>query len=167
MANPQLGARDEFYRKALTVKDARPVISTGAYANGDTVGGLMTISSAVLYDGLSVYLHSITITDESAQNTGLAFVFFSEDPTASTFTDNAPIVIHADDRDKILGVVAATSSDYFPVGSGLSVASLRGLGLSLKTGAGVNDLWVAAIATEAGTYAGTDDLIFRFGLAQG
>lgn len=164
---PIYDAETEFFRKSLIVRDARPVISTSAYANGDCVGGLQTISSAVNADGLAAYLHSITIVDESAQDTAFSFIFFSENPSASTFADNAAISIAAADRDKILGVVAAGSTDYFPVGSGLSVASLRGLGLSLDTGAEGNDLWVAAIANEAGTYAGTDGLIFRFGLAQG
>jgi len=159
--------RSEFYRKALHVRDVRPTISTGAYANGDAVGGLITLSSVVHFDGGGSYLHSITVIDESAQDTGLSFVFFSAQPTASTFTDNGAVSIHADDRDKILGVVAAEAADYFPVGSGLSVASLRTQGLALQSDDAANDIWVAVIANEAGTYAATNDLIFRFGIAQG
>lgn len=159
--------RSEFYRKSLIVRDARPTISTLAYANGDTVGSLINLSDVVHANGLGAYLHSITVTDESAEDTGLSFVFFSENPTGSTFTDNDPVVIDVADRDKILGVVAAEAADYFPVGSGLSVASVRGIGLALEAGDDVTDIWVAVIANEAGTYAGTNDLIFRFGLAQG
>lgn len=164
---PVYDAETEFFRKSLIVRNARPVISTSAYSMGDCVGGLQTISSAVNADGLAAYLHSITIVDESAQEADLGFIFFSENPSASTFTDNAPLSIAAADRDKILGVVAADNADYFPIASGLSSASLRGLGLSLDTGAEGNDLFVAIIANGVVTYAGTDDLIFRFGLAQG
>jgi hypothetical protein len=96
------------------------------------------------------------------------FVFFSAQPTASTFTNNAAISIAAADKDKVLGVVAVTEAEYFPVGaSGLSVASLRTQGLALQSVDSANDIWVAAVATEAGTYDAADNLTFRFGIAQG
>lgn len=159
----------EAARKALRVWDLTPAIDTNAYANGDVLGALMMLSSVTNANGLGAFLHSITVIDRNAtpQNTAMSFVFFSEEPTASTFTNNAAVVIAAADEGKILGVVPIAEADYFPVGAATSVASARGVGLSLQCGDGGNDIWVAAIANEAGTYGAATDLIFRFGMQQG
>jgi len=163
---PIKDAESEFFRKEARVFTTRPTIDTNAYANGDTVGGLQTLLDAVNYDELGGYIHSITVIDETGTPTDGFFVFFSEDPGDSTFTDNAALAIHANDRDKILGFVPVTTEDYFPIG-GVYVASLRGIGLTFQLTTSNQNLYVAYVATEAATYSGANDLIFKYGVAQG
>lgn len=154
-------------RKRAKVFDVRPTISTAAYASGDVIGGLITLTDVVNAIGFGGFVHSITVIDESAQNAAMYFSFFSGEPLASTLTDNAAPVIDGADRDKLLGLVAVAGADYFPMGAGLSMASVRGAGLTFQVGPTDKALYAVCISAGTPTYAGTNDLIFRFGLVQG
>lgn len=81
---------------------AVPTTAAGAYAAGDVVGTLMTITSAALVSGGSGVIENIVINDKANVISNLDLVLFSANPSASTFTDNAAYTVNAADWDKIM-----------------------------------------------------------------
>lgn len=158
-------AQSEFFRKAVTFRDARPVISTSAYASGDVLGGKLTLTDVVNANGLGGFIHSVTVIDQSKQKSRLDLLIFGADPAASAFVDNAALAVGAADQPNIIGAIPITAADYLDVGA-IAVATVRGVGLAFDLLAG-RALFAVAMCGGAPTYTGTDDLIFRIGIAQG
>lgn len=161
-----LSGPDEHQRKQVIYREAQPDMQALVYSAGECVGGLLALPTVVHFGGLGGFVHSLTAIDEAPASKALSVVLFSAEPAGSTIEDGAAIVIGAGDAAKILGVIAIVADDYFPVGSGLAVASLGAIGLAFETGEG-KGLYAAALANEAATYQASDDLTLRFGLVQG
>jgi len=85
--------------------EAVPTTAAGAYAAGDVVGTLMTISNAVRAAGLSGVIENIVINDKANVISNLDLVIFKEIPSSSTFTDNAAYTVDVADWDKIAAAV--------------------------------------------------------------
>jgi hypothetical protein len=88
-----------------------PTITTDAYTAADSLGGLITINSAVPIGGFA-YLESILISDLASNDTSIDVVFFNDNPSASTITDNTAIDVHDDDIDKIFLVKNMPAANY-------------------------------------------------------
>lgn len=161
-------AKAEFYRKRAKLMSVSPVMSAIAYADGDAIGPLMSYSSIVNLDGYGGFIHSITLIDRGAQDAVLDVIFFSGNPSASTFTDNSEMVIAAADQAKIIGTVPIAAADYTTVSSGVSVATIRGVGLVFDCSSAGSHLY-AAIRNNGGTptYLTTADLTLNLGIVQG
>jgi hypothetical protein len=87
-----------------------PTVSTSpAYTSGDSVGGKISLASAVRLAGTGGTITSVTITDKGKQSAATDVVFFNADPSNTTFTDNGALTVHDTDLLTIIGVVPITS----------------------------------------------------------
>lgn len=140
-----------------------PTITSGsAYANGDNVGGLITLSDAVLSSGDSCILKSIIINDHDVQNAEFDFIFFRANPSSSTITNGAEIDIVDADINKAIGNDTVVAGDYIDLNSSSQATERVNLDLTL-TG---TDLYVVVVVRGTSTYTDTDHLQFTFNLRQ-
>lgn len=137
------------YIKSLTVN---PTVDTSAYATGDLVSPLMTFTAIA---GLSRAIKIMTalIKDKANQKLALDLVLFKANPTASTFTLNAAVAIHASDLDKVCGVVSFVAGDYEAFNAN-AVAHKSGLHIAVQLDGA--DLYGILVARSAPTYAASD-----------
>ena len=162
-----IGAEDEFVRKRVIVKQLRPIISTGIYASQDLIGVKLLFPSVVNVGDLGGFVHSLSIVDESDQKSAMNLILFSEDPTNTTFTDNAAFNIDSADTPKVLGFLPIAAGDYVSFAGPKAIATVRGLGFSFDLASAVIDLYGALVCGGTPTYAGTNDIIINLGMAQG
>lgn len=96
-----------FTRGKMRAFRFNPTVTSGtAYAQYDSVGGLLTLNNAVQADGRGTFLHSIYVSSVVSPGvSGLRIIFFDANPTASTFTNDAAIILNFDDQEKIASIV--------------------------------------------------------------
>jgi hypothetical protein len=90
----------------VAVASQTPTVTAGAYATGEVVGSKLTFADATL-SGKTI-LQAVGINCKSAQTAAFDLILFNDDPSASTFTDNEVIAVHASDQSKVCGVVHIT-----------------------------------------------------------
>jgi hypothetical protein len=146
----QVGASTAIVAPAITV-------TAGAYHANDNIGGVLTLPLAARVNGGGTVLTRVSVLDVAAQKAQLELLFFSANPVASTFTDNAACVIHANDEAKFIGRYTIYASDYLTVGA-KSVACVANIGLAMKPAAASTSLFLAIVSPSAPTYAGVGNL---------
>jgi len=87
--------------KMRPVRLTPTLTATPDYIANDSMGGLISITTAIAASGRGTFLHAINVNSVFAPT--LRLIFFNANPTASTFTDNAAIVIDFADQEKICG----------------------------------------------------------------
>lgn len=92
---------------------ATPTLDTAAYASGDLMGGKLTFNGALRNTSNAGFVASISLTDKAAQDVDLELVLFDENPTGTTFTDQAAFDPADADLDKIAAVELFGSSKRF------------------------------------------------------
>lgn len=101
--------------KVGPVRVVRPTIAVQAtpdYSDGDTIGGLVTLSDFARRDAGSGLIMRFTLRSKIDITVSSFIHIFDQNPSASTFTDNAALVIHADDAAKILKTITVASTDW-------------------------------------------------------
>jgi hypothetical protein len=87
-----------------------PTISTGIYADGDNIGGLMQFEVKEHNSGGLV--HSIFVVDDDKQAAALDFYIFRDLPSA-TFTDNVAFpALGSADAQLLRGIVSLAAGGY-------------------------------------------------------
>jgi hypothetical protein len=130
---------------------AAPTPNTSIYADGDLVGGKMTLNMPQ-----SGIIESIFLLDQAVQDAALDLVFFSKNPSNTTFTNNSALDLHDTDTLTILGVVRIAASDYVDFADN-SLATIRGVGLAYVADGPV--LYACLLSNGATpTYANAADL---------
>jgi hypothetical protein len=124
-------------------------LDTSAYADGDLLADTQEVSGALTVANGTGVIQSITVIDEDDQGVAMDLVFLSANNTLGT-ENSAPSITDAHARD-ILGRVRVNASDYIDLG-GVRIATVVGVGIGIKAGSGVDDIWVAAITRGAPTY---------------
>jgi len=100
-----------------------------AYTSGDNVGGIITITDALLkVDGTAI-LFDVEVWDKDDQKAPLTIDYWNASPSG-TYTDNAAQVI-AGDFAKWLGRVDVVEEDYETTGA-VATAIIRNIGLTVK-----------------------------------
>lgn len=140
-------------------------VDTAIFASGDSIGGKITLTDTMDVSGGSAILDSILIVDAGNQKPVGKFYFFNSDPSASTLTNNAAAVIHANDLAKLLGVVDFASGDWHTTDS-KGFGQKTGLGLSIKA-SGSKNLYCAYITTGTPTFVATTDFRPKFFFRRG
>lgn len=87
-------------------------------------------------------LQSVALIDADGQRADLDIYFFNADVRVGD--EGAPASITAADALSMLGHVSLLEDDYASLG-GVAVATASGLGLAVRSGAGVADMWVAVV----------------------
>lgn len=143
-----------------------PTISTSAYASGDCIGGLMTITGAARVNGGSGVLNAFTVLDKTqAQRSPMDLMFFDESVTAAG--DNAAVAFTDADMDKCIAILSLPFyNNAFPGTPLNSHASSYGIGLPFVCGAASTSIFCQAVARGTPTYTSTSDLTFAFTVLQ-
>lgn len=140
------------------------VVTAGAYHANDVIGGLLTLSNAVRVSGGTALLQSLFVLDAANQKAAMEILVFNSNPSASTFTDNAAPVIHADDRAKIIRRISVLASDYVTIG-GLAIADISP-GSRVVKAAGSRNLYMVITTPGTPTYVATSDLSVSVGMLE-
>lgn len=150
----------------ITTITMTPIVSSGvAYATGDNVGALMQFAGAArVTDGHGV-VHTVTLTDLGKQDIATDVIIFSQNPTATTFTDNSPMDIADADLPKICGIVKIAASDYSDFNDN-SAACIRSAGVTFDLVAGNQTLYACLVTRGAPTYTSTSDITLKLGILQ-
>lgn len=141
-------------RIVRAVPAALPATSTTAYASGDVLGSKMRLVDALRVAAGSGLLQDLSVTLKSIQTAPLDAFLFRADPTASTFTDNAPFAVAPADFDKVIGEVPVLKVNALGTGC---LYEANQLARTLKVDAG-RDLWLVLVWRGAPTLGSTSDL---------
>jgi hypothetical protein len=147
-----------------------PTLDTNAYATGDHLGTLMTLSNAVERSLGSAILHGLTIIDKAEQKSAVDVLFFNSAPTIASADNAALDITDAEMAAKFIGLISVASADYKDI-DGSSVATLRGLDLLLQSAKlsgqiannDAKNLYAILCSRGSPTYAATD-LVVKFHL---
>jgi hypothetical protein len=134
-----------------------PTNSTGAYADGDNIGGLLEFNNLTPYNGGPARIDSVVLSDLDEQGASIDVILFGANPTNTTFTDNAELDVHDTDILEIVGVVSLNTTSYV-VFADNQVAFANDVGLGFKLN-GTSVLYAALVSRGTPTYDGsTTDL---------
>ena len=155
-------------RPVVVVKDITPTISNGAaYASGDVIGGLQTITTAARIAGGSGTIVDLIVVDKTqAQRSAMDIVLFDRSVTVAA--DNSPFACSDADMLFCLGVFSIgaynTAWPGTPLNS-ISTSVLLNKIFSLAASSGTS-LFFAIVARGTPTYGSTSDLQFKFIIQQ-
>jgi hypothetical protein len=141
---------------------ATPTVTSGsAYAAGNTAGGLMTFTAAMLASQ-SGTLQSIRISCKTVQTTGIKLYLFDTNPTNSTWADKTATttMINAADIPYLMGSYSLLNPD-----SGLgthTIWCLDGIGKSFVSGG--TAIYGIMTVTATPTFTSTSDLAVKLGI---
>lgn len=140
--------------------ESTPVITAGAYAANDVVGGLIKLDLDGVPDGASGYLHSIVVSDKNNIKTALKVHFFTSAP--ASIADNAAFAPTYAEIKKRFAVIAVGAADFTSI-STYAQAIKDGLRNSFVTDSATADsLWVYVTCDGTPTFSATDGLTFTF-----
>lgn len=135
-------------------------VNNVAYTSGDNVGGKLTLANAVRVSGGVSELKSVAFIDAANQKPVLEIIIFNADPTASTITNNAAFVLHANDIAKVIARIPVATGDWVSIDT-KGFANITPSRI-LKAATGTT-LYAALITTSTPTYVNATDLTARFG----
>jgi hypothetical protein len=163
-----LNAQGDLYvnvsKTRATLSHTMVVSTSPAYTAGDSVGGKLTFANAARFAAGSFDIGGIVLTDAIAQSAEMDLVLFDSDPSASTLTDNAAVVVAAADLSKICAIV--NLNDYKVLGaSGKSATYFFGISQPIKLASGTS-LYGVLITRSTPTYSGTDNLTLEMTVTQ-
>jgi hypothetical protein len=172
---PELGDTAEIYHRKLlqgyasgqftaAIRWVNPgvSVSTTAYAAGDVVGGVLTLTNVLSPTCFSSYLNSLMIIDRDNQKPNLSILLFNANPVNGAYSDNGPISLAGDDTN----LVAQIDTDDFTWRTLNTKAALNATNLGRDvSGAGAN-LWAVIVTRGAATYTQTTNLVVKFGFVQ-
>ena len=138
----------------LTAAAGAPAVTTVAYAAGNVIGDKLTFTGAARVAGAAGLVRAATLHSKSVQTGAIDLIVFSADPTGSTTTDHAALVIGAADVAKLVGVIHLT--DWSALGAA-SIAQAVNVGLPFKPQAGTS-IFGVLVARAAITLTSTSDL---------
>lgn len=150
------------YTKVISVT---PTIEAGAYADEDVIGGKQTISLAGKTPGGTGFICGVTINAKAACAKALRIVFFKEDPSATTFTENSALALNSADYTKVLGHVDIAATDWADLGTP-DICTKLNINLPFDLPAEVSSLYAVAQMQEAYTPNSTSDLTFNYCISQ-
>lgn len=139
-------------------------ISTTAYAEKDSIGGKWTFADAVRSSGGSATLQTVVLSDRSRASGAIDLIFYAQDPSVTSISDNSPLNLANQDLLKIVGVVNIGNTDYLHLVNN-AVCVKAGLGLAFKCPTGTT-LYCTPIARNAPQYASAQDLCLMITLYQ-
>ena len=144
-------------RKVKTIT-VQPPISTVAYAAGQVIGGVMTLTGALRAAVLSGTWMGVQVVEKSVQKAPMDIVIFSQNPTAANFVDHA-VPNWANEYTTIASITNLTAANY----STLATSSGACLGnLCKKVTSATGNLYAVAICNGTPTYASASHLYFTF-----
>ncbi len=138
------------------------VTASSAYATGNTLGGLLTISGATRIAAGSGVIQSVVLNLKSAQTTATDVIFFSANPSGTTVTDKTAVAVAVADFDKILGAVSV--SNWTNTGT-TSVGTAANVGLPFALASGTS-IYAILVTRGTPTFTATTDVSLSIRILQ-
>jgi hypothetical protein len=147
------------------IVEVTPTLDTNAYASGDRLGSVMTISGAVRRTGLEAFLCDVVVVDKAKQSQSIDILFFKSSPTVAS-SDNAAIDISdAEMGDKFIGRVSVLTTDYTALANN-SEASPAPYNRLLSADEGKTDIYALAVCRSGTPTYAANSLVFKFKFIQ-
>jgi hypothetical protein len=144
-----------------------PVITTSAYTANDVIGtgNPYELKNLVKRDGRFVLFQSCVIRDYDAQAPSITAYFFEQNPSNSTFSDNAVLAIHATDWNFCVGHIKFDTGDYVTPDGNHRILTQKSIGLELgNIGDDEHDhIWVVFATDTAPNFTNTDAISIILG----
>lgn len=136
---------------------------TNAYAAGDNVGGLLTLTNALDPSYKTGKIYSAVISDLDKQAADFDIIIFDANPTGTTFTNNAALDIADADISKIAGVVQIGTSVNFADNEVVIGSSVQ---LPVRVTNADGNLYAALVVRTTPTFSSTSALNLKLLLEQ-
>lgn len=133
---------------------APTVTASSAYASGNAVGGLLTITSVPN----SGTIQNVTLDFKSAQTAAFDVLFFNANPTNSTFTDKSPVAVAVADFATLMAPAQVATC----VNTGTtSVCFLNNIAHAYSLPAAGSTLYAVIVTRGTPTFTATSDVSLR------
>jgi hypothetical protein len=133
------------------------VNDTNIYASGDCIGGKLS-HLINIFEGGSLTLVNVILTDNEKTNTPVDLVFFYANPASTTFTDNVPLDVDDDDLGLIAGVIHLLTADYIDFADNSVVHWTGEIPMQLTLGT----LYFTVVCRGTPTFIAADSLKIHF-----
>lgn len=129
-------------------------VDTAIYAAGDLIGGKITFTDLVA-NSQQIKVMTAIIQDQAKQSADVDLILFRDDPTGTTFTNNAAFDVADADVDKICGVITFRAGQWFALNDN-SVGVQQNIGMAAQTVG--TTLYGALVSRGTPTFAATTDV---------
>lgn len=153
-------AQETYFTQFLTVS---PVVDTSAYATGDLIGSKLTYIPAVRPSTKTGVFIGAVISDLAAQTADMDLVLFSDNPTGTTFTDQAALDIADADLPKVIAVIPFRSTGVYTFADN-GVHTTNSVMVPVKS---LNStIYAALVSRGTPTFASSADLKITLAIAE-
>lgn len=135
-----------------------PTVTAGAYATGQDVGGKQTLTGLTCSETNTGIIVSAEIIDLAKNGVAYDLVFFSTNPSSTTFTDNVALTVNDADMSKIVGIVSYATTDAVAFADN-GISYKGSLAIPLMSSGQV--LYMAVVIRGTATFAATTDVKVR------
>jgi hypothetical protein len=146
------------------IVEVTPTLDTSAYASGDRLGSLMTLSDVVRHQGMEAVLLDVVVLDKVKQSQAIDIYFFRESPTIAS-ADNAAIDISDAEMEKCIGRVSIATTDYSALAN-CSEASPAPFNRLLGAIEGKTSIYALAVCRSGTPTYAASSLVFKFKFLQ-
>lgn len=145
-------------RGIITLTETPTVTASPDYADGDNMGGKMTMTPVFgTTQGGGGLIQSIVLADAAKNGLQIDVWLFNADPTGSTLTDNSPIAVAAADYGKVIDRVPVVDWD-----NDGAIGSAGNLAIPFDIAS--DSLYVALEARGAHNLAATTDIDIKISI---
>ncbi len=162
-ASPLLPTRTLAGRNHKIITNTPTVEATPDYSDGDVIGGKQTLTAIAREDGGAgaiVWGHVYSLVDIGA-SIPIRVLLFNANPSASTFTENSALSVHANDLAKIIGILDL--SQRLDLGTPVVLYAAQPVNIPFECAAAADDLYAVAVAGGTINLGTAADLTFVFG----
>lgn len=147
----------------IAMLTATPTVTAGAYTTGQVVGGKISLAGAARVNGGSGIIQSALVTVKTALTAPYDVLFFSTDPSNSTFTDNAACAVNVADLQSLCGVAHCTEVVSLGTPQALQGPNLA---LPFKLSAAAQTLYAVIVIRGGQTFASTSAIGLNVNILQ-
>jgi hypothetical protein len=143
----------------MTVKiiTLTPTITAGAYSAGDTVGGKLTLTSALGASNKGKIIGAV-LTDLGKQSAAMSLVFYAANPSLTLAADGDALDVDDADLVRIIGGFSIAALDYIAFAD--SSAAVKS-SLSVPLEGSAQTIYAHMMTTGTPTYTSTSDLTLK------
>lgn len=142
---------------------ATPTVTAGAYTTGQCVGTVNSLSGAARVNSGSGIIQSVLVTVKTALIAPYDVLFFSTNPSNSTFTDNSALAVNVLDLQSLCGVAHCTEVVSLGTPQALQAPNLA---LPFKLSAAATILYAAVVIRGGQTFASTSAIGLNVNILQ-
>jgi len=147
------------------ISTVTPTISTGIYASGDQIGGVMSFTGCAKVNGGTGRITAVTLLDRDKESAPIELHLWTTVPTVTSTDNGVADITDANQATAFTGYLGAVLLSSYQAWSGNSVASVS-VGIDYKCASGSTTITGVAIVRGTPTYTATSDLIFGLCTAQ-